>query len=98
MELFSDTFLPTGLGDLWFGTHRCPACGTTDVLRFVRSDDEPHWLCGNCGRCWRPVHGTLRRVDALTCHGCTARTKSQCPTLMATEFPTFGPSPVEPPA
>jgi hypothetical protein len=95
MELFSDTFLPAGLGDLWFGTHRCPACGSTSSLQYVRSDDRSRWLCRSCGRCWQPVHGSLRRVDALACRGCTARAKSQCLLLMATEFPTFGPAPAE---
>jgi hypothetical protein len=89
MEVFDDTFVPPGLGDVWFATRGCPACLGTALLP-VRTLDAPHWLCDECGQCWRVEHGLLRQVDPLSCHGCATRPKSECISLLQSAFPRFG--------
>lgn len=89
MEVFDDTFVPPGLGDVWFATRGCPDC-LDRPLEHVRSLDASHWLCASCGQCWHVEHGLLRSVDPLTCHGCAARRKSECIALWAWPFPNSG--------
>jgi hypothetical protein len=89
MEVFNDTFVPPGLGDVWFATRGCPACLDRSLER-VRSLDEAHWLCASCGHCWRVEHGLLRPVDALSCRGCATRPKSECIELFQSTFLRFG--------
>ena len=88
MEIFDDTFIPPGLGEVWAGTRRCPRCVWVN-LRPVTSHDQAHWRCSSCGRCYHLVHGNLRLVDPVTCHGCAARHKRDCITLLQHEFPHF---------
>ncbi len=89
MEVFDDTFVPPGLGEVWFATRGCPAC-LGSALAPVRTLEEAHWLCERCDRCWRVEHGVLRHVDPLACPGCATRPKSECIALLATTFPRFG--------
>jgi hypothetical protein len=89
MEVFSDTFIPPGLSDVWVRAHHCPRC-VWPYLHPVQSLDQAHWLCSSCGHCWRIEHGRLRPVDPVVCHGCAARTKHDCITLLQCEFPHFG--------
>ncbi|HEY2813064.1 MAG TPA: hypothetical protein VGJ03_06360 [Acidimicrobiales bacterium] len=89
MEVFDDTFVPPELHTVWAGSHRCPRC-FWPRLRPVASVDQEHWLCESCEHCWRVEHGRLRPVDPITCHGCTARSKSDCIALMQRTFPRFG--------
>jgi hypothetical protein len=86
MEVFTDSFVPPGLDDVWFATRGCPACLDTPLTR-VRTVHAPHWLCASCGRCWRVEHGMLRPVDALSCQGCATRPKSDCIAVFAEQFP-----------
>lgn len=88
MELFDDTFVPPGLCDVWFATRGCPACLGTALVP-VRTLDEAHWLCDECGHCWRVEHGLLRRVDPLLCRGCATRPKSECISSLQNTFPRF---------
>ena len=87
-DLFTDTFMPRGLRDSWFASDPCPSCGTR--LRPVTSFDETHYLCEDCGRCWKPRRGLLGAVDPITCHGCTATSKEACLRLFQETFPRFG--------
>ncbi|MCU1464269.1 MAG: hypothetical protein JWM72_197 [Actinomycetia bacterium] len=89
MEVFDDTFVPPGLGDVWFATRGCPACLGTALIP-VRTLDAAHWLCDECGQCWRVEHGLLRHVDPLSCYGCATRLKSECIASMQSAFPRFG--------
>jgi hypothetical protein len=89
MEVFDDTFIPLGLGDVWFATRGCPAC-LDRPLEPVRSLDEAHWLCRSCGHCWRVEHGVLHQVDPLSCHGCASRPKSECIEQVQSTFFRFG--------
>jgi hypothetical protein len=89
MEVFTDSFVPPGLDDVWFATRGCPACLGTSLTR-VRALHAPHWLCTSCGRCWRVEHGMLRPVDALSCPGCATRAKSDCIAVFAAHMPRFG--------
>jgi hypothetical protein len=88
MDVFGDTFIPSGLGDAWFATRGCPDC-LDRPLEQVRSLDESHWLCATCGQCWRVEHGLLRSADPLTCRGCTGRRKSDCVAMWRSTFPQF---------
>jgi hypothetical protein len=88
MELFSDTFLPSGLAEPWFATQGCPACGRVR-LEPVTSGPEPHWTCGSCGRCYRARHGVLQVVDPITCGGCARRDRMQCIEWLSGRFPAF---------
>jgi hypothetical protein len=88
MELFGDTFVPIELRDVWAGHHRCPRC-VWPRLRPVTSVDQERWLCPSCEHCWRVEHGRLRPVDPVTCHGCAARERDDCITLMQGSFPRF---------
>jgi hypothetical protein len=90
MELFSDTFLPDGLADLWFATRSCPACLTGYLRRVESLGGSPHWRCEDCGRCWGAEHGRLRHVDPLGCPGCAATDKRACIALLRRDFPRFG--------
>jgi hypothetical protein len=87
MEVFDDTFIPPGL-ETWFATRGCPGCHAGHLDR-VEGLDEVHWRCPECGDCWRVEHGRLRLTDPLTCHGCTARTKSECIAVLQRDFPRF---------
>jgi hypothetical protein len=89
MEVFDDTFVPPGFGDVWFATRGCAAC-LVSPLKPVRSLDEAHWLCESCGRCWRVEHGLLKPVDPLSCRGCATRPKSECIELLQSTFLRFG--------
>jgi hypothetical protein len=89
MEVFDDTFVPPGIGDVKFATRGCPACLGSSLER-VRSLDESHWLCAACGRCWRVEHGLLRPVDVLSCRGCASRRKSECIEVLQSTFLRFG--------
>jgi hypothetical protein len=89
MELFDDTFIPPGLRDVWAGTHHCPRC-VWPYLQPVASHDQSHWLCPSCGHCYYLVHGHLRTVDPLVCHGCAVRNKRDCIVVLQHEFPYFG--------
>ena len=86
MEIFGDTFIPSELTDAV--VYRCPRC-VWPQLRRVASLDQDHFLCESCGHCWNFVHGRLRAVDVLACHGCTACAKSDCIALLQEEFPRF---------
>jgi hypothetical protein len=88
MEVFSDTFVPTGLGDVWAGRRHCPRCVWT-TLRPVMSLDQPHWLCPSCGHCYGIEHGRIRRVDPVTCLGCSASSKRDCIAVLQAGFPNF---------
>jgi len=77
MEVFSDTFVPTELGDWWFRSQPCPAC-KSDALRPVANLGPTQWLCVSCGRCWNPVHGHLNAVDPWTCAGCATKDRRAC--------------------
>lgn len=88
MEVFGDTFFPPGLRDVWAGTQRCPRC-VWPYLHSVASLNQARWLCSSCGNCWRNAHGRLRPVDPVTCHGCSARARHECITLLQREFPRF---------
>jgi hypothetical protein len=79
MEVFSDTFIPSGL-DKVLG-RRCPRC-VWPYLRPVGSLDQYHLLCSSCRHCFHLEHGRLRPVNVLGCHGCTARTMNDCITQM----------------
>ena len=92
MEIFCDTFVPPGLGDVWFATRGCPDC-LDERLEPVRALDQSHWLCPGCGQCWRVEHGLLRIVDPLTCHGCATHAKSECIARWSLAFPRFGAGP-----
>jgi hypothetical protein len=89
MEVFSDTFVPTGLGDVWAGRRHCPRC-VWPTLRPVISIDQPHWQCPSCRHCYGIEHGRFRRVDPVTCHGCADRSKHDCMAVLKAEFPNFG--------
>jgi hypothetical protein len=89
MEVFDDTFIPPGLGEVWTAGRHCPRC-VWPYLRAVRSLDESHWLCESCGHCWRVEHGRLRPVNPIGCHGCASRPKRECIALLGREFPHFG--------
>ena len=88
MEVFDDTFVPAGLSDTWTAGRHCPRC-VWPYLRNVRSLDQTHLLCESCGHCWSMEHGRLRAVDPLSCHGCAARNRTDCITLLQQEFPYF---------
>ncbi len=87
MELLGDTFVPPGLTGVT--ALHCPRC-IWPYLQTVRTPDEPHLLCQSCGHCWYLDRGRLRPVNVLACHGCTARSKSDCIRLLHDEFPRFG--------
>jgi hypothetical protein len=89
MEIFDDTFIPPGVGDVWLAARHCPRC-VWPYLHPVRSLEQVHLLCESCGHCWRVEHGRLRPVDPLSCHGCAARSKRDCIALLQSEFPRFG--------
>jgi hypothetical protein len=89
LEIFDDTFVPSGLGEVWAAGRRCPRCVWPN-LQEVRSLGEAHWLCESCGHCWRIEHGRLRAVNPLGCHGCANREKRDCIALLQKEFPRFG--------
>jgi hypothetical protein len=89
MELFAETFLPSGLGEQWFASTRCPACDHR-ALRPVIAGSAAHWLCPSCGRCYRAEHGRLRTVDPVTCEGCGRRDRRECITTVYGLFPRFG--------
>jgi hypothetical protein len=89
MEVFGDTFIPRELTDVRFGARHCPRC-VWPYLSLVRSLDEARWLCRSCGHCWRIDNGRLRPVDPISCHGCAARSKHDCITLLQHDFPRFG--------
>jgi len=86
MEVFDDTFVPPGLTEVW--AQHCPRC-VWPYLHPVQSLDQTRWLCSSCGHCWHLTHGRLRPVDPLTCHGCTARARRDCITVLQCEFPHF---------
>ena len=88
MEVFGDTFVPVGLGDVWGRAQHCPRC-VWPYLHRVASVDQEHWLCESCGHCWAIEHGRFRPVDPVTCHGCAARSKHDCITLLQHDFPHF---------
>ena len=96
MEVFDDTFIPEGLQAVWARSLHCPRC-VWPHLRQVGSVDQEHFLCDACGHCWSIQHGHLRQVDPLMCHGCAARSRASCITLMQGEFPRFVTSAVEDP-
>jgi hypothetical protein len=89
MEVFSDTFVPAGLGGVWAGRRQCPRC-VWPTLRPVTSLDQPHWLCSSCGHCYHLEHGRLRVVDPVTCHGCADRSKRDCIVVLQAGVPRFG--------
>jgi hypothetical protein len=89
MELSDDTFIPPGLSDAYVATRACPRCHRRS-LRAVTSLDQARWLCVACGNCWHLVHGGLRLVDPVGCHGCAARAKRDCIAVFQSEFPRFG--------
>lgn len=41
MEVFDDTFVPPGLGDVWFATRGCPRCLASRLERVRSSLREP---------------------------------------------------------
>jgi hypothetical protein len=86
MEIFGDTFMPTGLKEV--RVRRCPRC-VWPVLRPVGSLDQTHLLCESCGHCWHVEHGRLRPVNVLGCHGCAEHSKRDCIALLHDEFPHF---------
>ena len=88
MEVLSDTFIPPGVRDVSGVFQRCPRC-VWPYLQPVNSLDQAHWLCTSCGHCWHLERGRLRAVDPITCHGCAARSKHECITLLQHEFPRF---------
>jgi hypothetical protein len=89
MERFDERFIPGGLREFSAGSQRCPRCVWPYLYR-VASLDQAHWLCSSCGHCFYLDHGNLRSVDPVTCHGCAARNKHDCVTLLQHEFPHFG--------
>ena len=89
MEVFDDTFIPPGLGDVRFAAQHCPCC-VWPYLHPVRSLDQSHLVCESCGHCWRIEHGRLRPVDPLSCHGCATRSKRDCIALLQRDVPRFG--------
>jgi hypothetical protein len=88
MEIFDDSFVPTGLATVWFSNRRCAACAGT--IEPVRTVGEPHYLCESCGRCYRVEHGRMRPVDPVGCHGCATKSKRECIALLVSTFPRFG--------
>jgi hypothetical protein len=88
MEIFNDTFVPTGLVDVWFSNRTCAACAGT--IEPVHTLGEPHYLCQSCGRCYRVEHVRFRPVDPVGCRGCADKSKRECIALLASTFPRFG--------
>ncbi len=86
MQVFADTFVPTDIGDLWFGSHLCPACAAR-ALHAVVNLGSTQWLCRDCGRCWTPVHGHLERVDPWTCGGCATKNRRECIACLQRDIP-----------
>jgi hypothetical protein len=56
----------------------------------VRTLDAAHWLCDECGQCWRVERASLRPVDLLSCHGDATRPESEGISSLQSAFPRFG--------
>ena len=79
MEVFDDTFIPPGLGEMRFAARHCPHC-VWPYLRPVHSLDESHWLCESCGHCWYIEHGRLRPSISTARGVRSGRAESLAPT------------------
>ena len=89
MEVFSDTFLPPGLAEVWGAGRSCPRCSWAH-LRPTGSLSDARWLCESCGHCWHLEHGRLHPVNPITCEGCSARARGDCIAVLQAGFPRFG--------
>lgn len=47
---------------------RCPACDAW-ALSIVRADQDVHFTCEECNRCWRFELGYASEIDADVCSG-----------------------------
>jgi hypothetical protein len=89
MQVFGDTFVPIEVGQWWFGSQLCPACGI-HALHPVANLAPSRWLCSNCGRCWTARHGHLDRVDPWTCTGCANQDRRECIARLQPDAPHSG--------
>jgi hypothetical protein len=51
----------------------CPECGNGRMEAVHDDDGTTNFLCRSCGCCWHAELEWSRRVDPLTCPGCSAR-------------------------
>ena len=51
----------------------CPECGNGRLEPVVDAGGTTNFLCRDCGNCWHTELEWSRRVDPLTCPGCSAR-------------------------
>jgi hypothetical protein len=64
----------------------CPACGSDRLEPTAEmGNDEVHYLCHNCWRCWHVALGAYWRVAPTACLGCAYR--EQCVAAYAAEHP-----------
>jgi hypothetical protein len=55
----------------------CPSCANTKLLVAIDHRQQRNYFCPDCGMCWHPEFGQLRRVERDMCPGC--RFCEHCP-------------------
>lgn len=57
----------------------CPECGNGRLEAVVDDEGTTNFLCRECGSCWHTELEWSRRVDPLSCPGCSARDACTAP-------------------
>lgn len=57
---------------------RCPTCKSARLEPVVEHfEQEVHFLCRDCDRCWNVEMGYVQRVAPSACLGCSARARCE---------------------